>query len=237
MMSVGTQASAARNRLVLVVGVTVVALVVLLAASRCGGDTTEPEGDVQTAVTGADTTVNDGVTSPSPVADRQVAGAGSDMAGSDVAGSDVAGSDGRTTATTSVVGTANLAAPLGDPEGTGRELAQRFLDILSGPNRSAALEEFLSPAFQLQRANGTYANREEYLADPAVVGNFAIVDSNFRALQDGPVLTVRFSVDVGGSPGAVAGELSRAERLAVFMRTASGWQLVAWSNFNPPAAS
>lgn len=230
MMPVGTQTAAARNRFVLVVAITVTALVVLVAASRCGGDDTEPVGDIHAAATGsgvqADEETGVGVTS----------GTETDLR-STVADSDTAVSNVATTTTTSAVGTANPAAPLGDPEGTGRELAQRFLDILSGPNRSAALEEFLSPAFQLQRANGTYANRQEYLADPAVVGNFAIEDSNFRALQDGPVLTVRFTVDVGGNPSGLAGASSQAERLAVFLRTAQGWQLVAWSNFNPPTES
>lgn len=135
--------------------------------------------------------------------------------------------------TIDAIGTGDPSSPLEDPEATGRELAQRFLDVLSSPNPTAQLEEFLSPAFQLQRSNGTFANRDEYLEQPASVSRFEILDDNFRAYQDGPVLTVRFSIAITETIDGTELRVSEANRLGVFLRSDAGWKLVAWSNFNP----
>jgi hypothetical protein len=129
----------------------------------------------------------------------------------------------------------DLAAPLDDPDATGRELAQRFLDILGDPNPAPLLEEFLSPAFQLQRSNGTFANKAEYVDHPASVARFTILDDAFRAYQDGRALTVRFRVSIEEEIDGAQLRVSEADRLGVFLRTADGWQLLAWSNFIPVA--
>lgn len=129
----------------------------------------------------------------------------------------------------------DLAAPLDDPDATGRELAQRFLDILGDPNPAPLLEEFLSPAFQLQRSNGTFANKAEYVGHPASVARFTILDDAFRSYQDGPALTVRFRVSIEEEIDGAQLRVSEADRLGVFLRTSDGWQLLAWSNFIPVA--
>ena len=135
--------------------------------------------------------------------------------------------------TIDAVGTGDPSSPLEDPEATGRELAQRFLDVLSSPNPTAQLEELLSPAFQLQRSNGTFANRDEYLEQPASVSRFEILDDNFRAYQDGPVLTVRFNVAITETIDGTEVRVSEANRLGTFLRSDAGWKLVSWANFNP----
>jgi hypothetical protein len=135
--------------------------------------------------------------------------------------------------TVDAVGTGDPARPLDDPEATGRELARRFLNVLSSPNPTAQLEELLSPAFQLQRSNGTFVNREEYLEQPSSVSRFEILDKNFRAYQDGPVLTVRFNVAITETIDGNEVRVSEANRLGTFVRTDAGWKLAAWSNFNP----
>lgn len=135
--------------------------------------------------------------------------------------------------TTDAIGTGDPSRPLDDPEATGRELAQRFLDVLGSPNPTPQLEEFLSPAFQLQRSSGTFFNRDEYLEQPASVSRFEILDDNFRAFQDGPVLTVRFSVAITETIDGTEVRVNEASRLGVFLRSDAGWKLVAWSNFNP----
>ena len=126
-----------------------------------------------------------------------------------------------------------LSAPLADPDATGRELAQRFLDILGDPTPGPLLEEFLSPAFQLQRSNGTFANKEEYVDQPASVARFTILEEGFRAYQEGPTLTVRFRVTIEEEINGEQLRVTEADRLGVFIRTSVGWQLLAWSNFNP----
>lgn len=135
--------------------------------------------------------------------------------------------------TIDAIGTGDPSSPLQDPEATGRELAQRFFDLLSNPNPTAQLEEFLSSAFQLQRSNGTFANRDEYLQQPASVSRFEILDDNFRSYQDGPVLTVRFGIAITETIDGTELRVSEANRMGVFLRSDAGWKLVAWSNFNP----
>jgi hypothetical protein len=175
---------------------------------------------------------------------RRAVGAGLALALAAVAATGCSGDD-ATEATATTVDPAvtttvppsadELSAALDDPDATGRELAQRFLDILGDPNPSPLLEEFLSPAFQLQRSNGTFANKEEYVGQPASVARFTILDDAFRAYQDGPALTVRFRVSIEEEIDGQQLRVTQADRLGVFLRTASGWKLLAWSNFNPLA--
>lgn len=277
MTPMGTRGPIPGTRTLAVVGITVVALLLLLVGSRCGssdgpvtsseaaatGTAAQEGGSNDVGATPAANDANDansrtsdrnaeatnGVDDGNGAGDAEPPNAGAPNTGTPntddpdandgidrgANGGDNGPSGSTTRSTASMVGTGDPSAPLSDPDETGRELAQRFLDILSGPNRSQALDEFLSPAFQLQRANGTFANRDEYLTDPAVVGNFAILNDNFRALQDGPALTVRFSVDVQENAATGGASASKAERLAVFLRSDSGWQLLAWSNFNTPS--
>ncbi len=192
-------------------------LVTVLALSRCAGS-----GDAAEEPDAASTT-----SSTIAASDTTVEGAAPST-------DTTAGVD----PTTSVVpvltpGSDQFGAPLEDPVGTGRELAQRFLDILSSPDPRPRLEAFLSPAFQLQRSNGTFANKDEYLDAPATVARFTIAEDSVRVTQDGRVLVVRFSVEIQETIDGREQRVTSADRLGVFQRGPSGWQLVAWSNFNP----
>jgi hypothetical protein len=203
----------------LLLAATVVLLGLVLVTSQFGGSDEAPDGEATS------------VTTPDAPAPTQVA---SDTAPAEatVDATGVAAPDGAV-ATTVVPRTGDPDAPLADPEATGRELAQRFLDILARRDPRPALEEFLSPSFQLQRANGTFADREEYLDAPAVVVRATILPDGFRAYQDGSVLTVRFTVDIQETIEGAAIQERRADRLAVFRRGSDGWKVVAWANFNP----
>jgi hypothetical protein len=126
------------------------------------------------------------------------------------------------------------AAPrLADPEATGRDLAQRFFDLLASEDNVAALDAFLSPAFQICRADGSFANKREYLANPARVGTFRIARDGFRAYQDGPVLTVRFLIDIDETIDGGRVRALRAVRTGTFLFEEGAWRLVSWCNFNP----
>lgn len=181
---------------------------------------------------------------PSPRLRRRLVGAGLALAlgavalagcsSDDTSEATTASSDPAVT-TTAPPSTDELSAPLDDVDATGRELAQRFLDILGDPNPAPLLEEFLSPAFQLQRSNGTFANKDEYVGQPASVARFTILDDEFRAYQAGPALTVRFRVSIEEEIDGQQLRVTEADRLGAFLRTADGWQLLAWSNFNPVA--
>lgn len=125
------------------------------------------------------------------------------------------------------------APTLDDPAVTGRELAVDFLDMLQRSDM-AALEDFLAPGFQLQRADGSGYDRAEYLADPAVVTSFEVSDE-VVASQQGDVLVVRWGAQV--NEVAEGTELSDvyAPRLSTFVWIDGAWHLVAHANFNMPA--
>ena len=86
------------------------------------------------------------------------------------------------------------APTLADPAETGRALAIDFLDMLQRAD-AEALEDFLAPAFQLQRPDGSGYDRDEYLADPAVVNTFEVGD-DVIASQQGDLLIVRWGAQV-----------------------------------------
>lgn len=207
-----------RRRLMVAIGaVLVVVTIFALAAPSCGGDGAAP-AEPETTTSTVPTTEPPTTASSAPPA-----------TGGEGAPPSTAPPADPTATLPAPAGTDPLDAPLADVDATGRALVNRFAEILASPDPRPRLEEFLSPAFQLQRANGTFANRDEYLAQPPTVTRFDIVNDNFRATQDGRVLTVRLRVDVT-EPGG-AGPTS-ADRLGVFVRSAEGWRLAAWANFN-----
>lgn len=208
-----------RTRRLVATGLLTVVLVGVLGAylAGCTGDDDPSTGDT-TASTATDTAPTPGPTSGGPPGDPTAP---------TVPGQTVPGPTGPD----------GLSAPLADPDATGRELAQRFLDILGNPTPAPLLEEFLSPAFQLQRSNGTFANKEEYVDQPASVSRFTILDEGFRAYQEGPTVTVRFRVTIEEEINGEQLRATEADRLGVFIRTSAGWQLLAWSNFNPVTPS
>ena len=67
-----------------------------------------------------------------------------------------------------------------DPTAKGTALVTRFFDQLESGD-AAKLERLLSPAFQLQGADGGYLDKEEFLADPPSVESFEI--SNVQATR------------------------------------------------------
>jgi len=132
--------------------------------------------------------------------------------------------------------TAAVTPPLSDPAGTeDRAFAERvqnefFASLQNGD--SAALAALLSPAFQLVRADGSSADREQYLANPATLNSFELTD--FSVTSTGDVFVARF---LGRTAEVVSGvEYSRvvAPRFAVMKRAGESGQIVAVVNFNSP---
>lgn len=114
----------------------------------------------------------------------------------------------------------------------GERLVNSFMSMLQDKDVTA-LREFLSPAFQIVRGNGSAATKREYLADLPDVRSFS--QSDFHVTRSGGTLVVRnvatVSVVVDGQQSAS----TPAARLSVFERNASTgkWQMVAHSNFVP----
>ncbi|MGH3028616.1 MAG: nuclear transport factor 2 family protein, partial [Gaiellaceae bacterium] len=93
------------------------------------------------------------------------------------------------------------------------------------------LVTFLSPAFQVQRADGSGTGKAEYLDRLAMVRKFRL--SNLRATRAGTTLVVRYLATVEGLVNGKPYTPGPAPRLSVFHWTGKRWQLAAHANFNP----
>lgn len=110
------------------------------------------------------------------------------------------------------------------------ELVTEFFDLVADDADPADLKAFLSPAFILQRADGSFADKAAYLEDPAIVESYEITD--LQATRTGPVIVARYTVVVDSTVGGRQQATDPAPRLSVFVKGKDGWQLAAHSNFN-----
>ena len=131
----------------------------------------------------------------------------------------------------SAASTAARPAPrLGHPNAAAKQLVLRFFVLLQRKDRTG-LERFLSPAFQVQRADGSASGKAEYLASLPTVIKFYI--SNLAATQAGGTLVVRYLARVEGRVNGKPYTPGPAPRLSVFAWNGQRWQLAAHANFNP----
>src|SRR4051794_2887856 len=98
----------------------------------------------------------------------------------------------RTVALMLLVAVSVCAAPASaklGPNPTNRRLATELLRILQAKDYKA-LRAFLSPAFLLQRQDGTFLTKQQYLDKPAVVLSYKATD--IHGTRTGDVRVVRF---------------------------------------------
>jgi hypothetical protein len=125
---------------------------------------------------------------------------------------------------------AAVTAPvLRDPAATATELVTTWLETLQA---GESVADLLAPNFQIQRADGSSADRDGYLAKPATVSEFTLGD-NVEARQSGNTLSVRWSMKVTEVIEGVEYVDVVAPRLTVFEWTGAAWQIVGYGNFNP----
>ena len=122
------------------------------------------------------------------------------------------------------------APKLADPRAAAKPLVIRFFVLLAHRNRPG-LERLLSPAFEVQRADGSSSGKAGYLANLPVVKRFYL--SDLAATQSGPVLVVRYLARVEGLINGKPYTPGPAPRLSVFVWNGERWQLAAHANFNP----
>lgn len=123
------------------------------------------------------------------------------------------------------------SSPMGDTA-LAQSLATQWLTILQSGD-SEQLDAFLSPAFQLVRADGSTADKTQYLAEPATVGPFEI--SGMVAGRDGNVLTSEYDVTITETVDGQPFKKSPTPRSSTFVDTGNGnWQLIAHANLNTP---
>ncbi len=125
---------------------------------------------------------------------------------------------------------AGQAPGAASPTVIGEILVHRYFVLLQQHN-VPALRAFLSPAFQIQRADGSGATKTAYLDDLPVVESFQL--TNFVATEARGVLVVRYLADVTGEVNGQPYTPGPAPRLSVFSWNGSSWRLIAHANFNP----
>jgi hypothetical protein len=117
-----------------------------------------------------------------------------------------------------------------NPTAKATQLVDRFFVLLAHKDR-AGLQSFLSPGFQVQRADGSGAEKRDYLANLATINKFQI--TQLRPTRAGATLVVRYLAQIEGSINGKPYTPGPAPRLSVFVWNGKRWQLAAHANFNP----
>ncbi len=129
-------------------------------------------------------------------------------------------------------GSSDASAPsLEDPATTAQELIVNWLEALKAGDLEA-VGDAMAPSFQIQRADGTFADRDAYLLKPAKVDAYVLGDE-IVATQSANTLTVRWSIKVTETLDGVTYTDVEAPRLVVFEWQDDAWKIVGYSNFNP----
>jgi hypothetical protein len=126
--------------------------------------------------------------------------------------------------------TSRPAPQFADPTVAGTRLITDFFVLLRNKD-AAGLQRFLSPAFQVQRADGSAVGKTDYLANLPVVTDFTL--TNIVASQTGGVIVVRYLAQATGLVNGKPYTPGPAPRLSVFAWSGTQWQLTAHANFNP----
>jgi hypothetical protein len=122
------------------------------------------------------------------------------------------------------------ASQAANPTSTASQLVNRFFVLLQHKDL-AGLRRFLSPGFQVQRADGSGAVKKDYLANLATINRFQI--TQLRATRADGALVVRYLANVEGVVNGKPYTPGPAPRLSVFVWNGKRWQLGAHANFNP----
>jgi hypothetical protein len=136
-------------------------------------------------------------------------------------------------ALSAVAGVADAAPEAKDPDARGTKLVTSFFDLLKDGDVEG-MERFLSPAFQLQGADGGFLDKDEFIADPPELESYEL--SGLRATRSGKVIIVRYDVQAVVTIDGKPQSRDPAPRLSVFAKGKNGWQIVAHANFNVPEA-
>ena len=110
-------------------------------------------------------------------------------------------------------------------------LASEFLLLLKAENKTG-LKNFLDKAFLLQRGDGSYLNKKQYLADPSIVDSYKI--RNIVATRKGNVRVMRYeanTVQIVNGQDVPGGWIPR---LSTYVKTNGKWTLISHANFLLP---
>jgi hypothetical protein len=130
---------------------------------------------------------------------------------------------------------ASIAAthrPAARSTGLGARLVNRFFTELKRHD-VAGLRRLLSPAFQIQRADGSRVTKTQYLHHLPNVISYKLRDLRTTSTRTAVVVTYQAATKELINGKKVQSRF--APRLSVFLLGARRWQLVGHGNFNPPA--
>lgn len=125
---------------------------------------------------------------------------------------------------------APAAAKLG-PNPSDKRLASEFLQLLQDEN-TAGLKAFLSPAFLLQRHDGTWLTKAQYLEKPATVESYTVTD--VHGTRTGNVRVIRYTVQTQQTIDGQQFSADPVPRLSTYVKVKRTWRIVAHANFNAP---
>lgn len=127
----------------------------------------------------------------------------------------------------SAAAAAPAAAKLG-PNPTDRQLATEFLRLLKARDMPG-LKAFLSPAFLLQRPDGSWLTKSQYLANPSQVSAYRVTD--VHGTRTGDVRVVRYTAQTDQTIDGKQVTGDPVPRLSTFVKAGRSWQIVAHANF------
>ncbi|HEY8582917.1 MAG TPA: nuclear transport factor 2 family protein [Capillimicrobium sp.] len=117
--------------------------------------------------------------------------------------------------------------PMAERSASNATLAAEFLRVNMAADR-VALRRLLSPAFLLQRSDGTFLTRAEYLERPSAIDAFKL--TGIVGTRTGDVRVVRYllraTIEIDGKPISQ----DPAPRLSTFVWRGGAWRLVAHAN-------
>ncbi len=125
----------------------------------------------------------------------------------------------------------NSVDDLDDPDAKGSELINEYAVLIKEKDVDG-LEDFISDAFIIQRADGSFRDKADYLQNLPDLTEYTI--SEVTALQDGDVLTVRWFISVHSVVNGVQTSTDPAPRLSTFVYHDGDWRLTSHANFNAP---
>lgn len=91
------------------------------------------------------------------------------------------------------------------------------------------LDDYLSPAFQLQRTDGSHVTKAEYLEDPATIDDYEILEASGTRFRN-----TRIVRSIVTSASTIEGKRTTqdpAPRLSTFTWNGDRWQLAAHANY------
>jgi hypothetical protein len=107
-------------------------------------------------------------------------------------------------------------------------LASEFLRILKAKDQTA-LARFLSADFLLQRPDGTYLTRDQYLLNPSRVDDFNVTD--VVGTRTGNVRVVRYTVNTIQFQNGQQITQDPVPRISTYVYRGGAWRIVAHANF------